>query len=35
MLIMKKQQESIVIVPSVASKNAQSGFPLTFEVIAQ
>ncbi len=35
MLIIKKPQETIAIIPSVSSENAQAGFPITFEVISQ
>lgn len=34
-LIIKKPQESVSIVPSVASENAQAGFPITFEILSQ
>ncbi len=35
MLIIKKPQETIKILPSVASQNAQAGYPITFSVSTQ
>lgn len=35
LLIIKKPQETIKILPSVSSQNAQSGYPITFNVSTQ
>lgn len=34
-MIIKKPQETVSIKPSVSAQNAQSGFPITFDVITQ